>query len=186
LTGRVFLFARVGVAILVAGLAIQMLLREFGSLSAGDLAGGLSRIGWPSVAAMLLATLTAYLAVATYDGFALRYAGCPLGARRSALSSTSAYAISNVLGFAVITGNAVRFWLFERWGLGARHVAIAAIVSTVVCNIALAFLLGAALLLFPSFFSRVTGFGSAWSMAIGIPLALIAAALALVGAAGPR
>lgn len=186
MTRKVLLLVKIAVAVLVAGLAIQMLVREFGSLSAVELAAGLSRIGWPNVAAMIVATLTAYLAVATYDAFALRYAGYRLGVRRSALSSTSAYAISNVLGFSVITGNAVRYWLFGRWGLGVRQVAIAAIVTTVVCNIALALLIGAVLLLSPQHFSNVIGLDPAWAIAMGVLLVLIAATLILAGVTGPR
>jgi len=186
LAGKIFFFVRIGVAVLVAGLAIQMLVREFGSLSAAEVAASLSRIGWPNVAAMIVATMTAYLAVATYDAFALRYAGHRLGVRRSALSSTSVYAISNVLGFAVITGNAVRYWLFGRWGLGVRQVAIAAIVTTVVCNIALALLIGAVLLLSPQLFSSVIGLDPAWAIAMGVLLVLISGSLILVGVAGPR
>mgnify|MGYP001209342428 FL=1 len=186
MTGKVILLAKIVIAVLVAGLAIQMLVREFGSLSAAEVAAGLSRIGWPNVAAMIAATLTAYLAVATYDAFALCYTGHRLGVRRSALSSTSAYTISNVLGFAVITGNAVRYWLFGRWGLGVRQVAIAAIVTTVVCNIALALLIGAVLLLSPQLFSSVIGVDAAWAIAMGGLLVLISGSLILVGVAGPR
>ncbi|RYG37913.1 MAG: UPF0104 family protein [Burkholderiales bacterium] len=186
MTGKVFLLVKIVVAVLVAGLAIQMLMREFGSLSAAEVAAGLSRIGWPNVVAMIVATMTAYLAVATYDAFALRYAGHRLGVRRSALSSTSVYAISNVLGFAVITGNAVRYWLFGRWGLGVRQVAIAAIVTTVVCNIALALLIGAVLLLSPQLFNNVIGLDPAWAIAMGVLLVFISGSLILVGVAGPR
>lgn len=168
--GKVLLFVRIGIAILLAGVAIKMLVREFGSLSLADLAAGLSRIGWLSVAAMMVATLTAYIAVATYDAFALRYVGYRLSARRSALSSTAAYAISNVLGFAIITGNAVRFWLFERWGLGLKKVAVAAIVTTAVCNVSLALLIGATLLLSPALFRDITGLDPAWAIVIGVLL----------------
>jgi phosphatidylglycerol lysyltransferase len=184
--GKIVLVVRIAAGALVAALAIQMLAREFGSLSAADISRGLSRIGWPSVAMMTAATATAYLAVATYDGFALRYAGRRLGFRRSSLSSTSAYAVSNVLGFAVITGNAVRFWLFARWGLGAKDVAVVAVVTTLVCNVALALLIGSALLLSPPLIATVTGLAQPWAIAIGLPLVLIATALVLVGVAGPR
>ncbi len=186
LTGKILLVVRIGVAALVSALAIQMLLREFGSLSATDLSDGLSRIGWQGLAAMIAATLTAFLAVASYDGLALYYAGRRLGVRRSALSSVSAYAISNALGFAIVTGNAVRFWLFERWGLGAKEVAIAAIVTTVVCNLALALLIGCALLVYPQLIGNVTGLDPIWSIAIGLPLFLVAIALVVVGVVGPQ
>jgi uncharacterized membrane protein YbhN (UPF0104 family) len=130
---------------------------------------------------MLLATFIAYAAVATYDGFALRYGGVPLSLQRSMVTSTSSYAISNVLGFPVFTGNAVRFWFYESWGLGARETALAAIVTTVACNHALAFIAGLSLAFAPV---PIAGIDPAWARLIGIALLGIATALALFAIAG--
>lgn len=183
---RLVIAAKILVALAFAVIAIHVLSGEFSALSAEAVAEGLAHIGWGAAGLMLLATLTAYAAVATYDAFALRYAGKTLLLRRSMVSSTSSYAISNMLGFPVFTGNAVRFWFFESWGLGARETALAAIVTMVVCNHALAIIAGATFLAAPDFLTERTGLPPEWNMTIGAGLLLAAGLLALLGLAGPR
>jgi uncharacterized membrane protein YbhN (UPF0104 family) len=134
---------------------------------------------------MLLATFIAFAAVATYDAFALRYAGISLRLRRSMISSTSSYAISNLLGFPVFTGNAVRFWLFESWGLGARETAIAALVTTIACNHALAIIAGVSLAIEPDLI-ETTGLDASWGAPIGVLLLIVSAALLLFAIYGQR
>jgi uncharacterized membrane protein YbhN (UPF0104 family) len=180
------LAAKILVALAFAGIAINVLVGEFSALSAAEVGQSLARIGWGAAGLMLLATLTAYAAVATYDAFALRYAGVELQLRRSMVSSTSSYAISNLLGFPVFTGNAVRFWLFESWGLGAKETAIAAIVTTIACNHALAIIAGVTFLVAPDFLTATTGLSSQWSIAIGAALLLLSGLLVILGFAGPR
>jgi uncharacterized membrane protein YbhN (UPF0104 family) len=101
------------------------------------------------------------------------------------VSSTSSYAISNLLGFPVFTGNAVRYWLFESWGLGARETALSAIVTTVACNHALAIIAGFSLVLDASLM-EVTGLDPAWGMPLGVVLLAISAVLILFALYGQR
>jgi uncharacterized membrane protein YbhN (UPF0104 family) len=177
--------AKILVALAFAWIAVRVLVGEFGSLSLDEVGESLSRIGWSAAGLMLLATLIAYAAVATYDAFALRYAGVFLSLRRSMVSSTSSYAISNLLGFAVFTGNAVRFWLYESWGLGARETAIAALVATIACNHALAIICGFSLMFAPGLI-EMTGLDASWGMPIGFALLIISAALALFAIFGQQ
>lgn len=183
---RLVLVLRIAVAAAFAAIAINVLMVEFGSLSLAELGDGLERIGWGTASAMALATLAGFAAVATYDTFALRYQGKRLSLMRSALSSAGSYAISNLLGFAVFTGNAVRFWLFERWGFGVADVAVAAITGTIVANLTLAIIAGVSLLIAPSFITQLTGFSAPWGMGIGLVLLIGATGLAAFAIAGPR
>ena len=177
--------ARILVALVFAWIAIGVLAGEFGALSLDDVMASLAEIGWGAALLMLLATFLAYAAVSTYDAFALRYAGISLPLRRSMVSSTSSYAISNVLGFPVFTGNAVRFWLFETWGLGARETALAAIITTIACNHALAIIAGLSLVAEP-YLIETAGLDVAWGLPIGIVLLAISAALILFALYGQR
>jgi uncharacterized membrane protein YbhN (UPF0104 family) len=177
--------AKILVALVFVWTAIRVLIGEFGLLSAEDVMASLAEIGWGAAGLMLLATFLAYAAVSTYDAFALRYAGISLPLRRSMVSSTSSYAISNLLGFPVFTGNAVRYWLFESWGLGARETALSAIVTTVACNHALAIIAGFSLVLDASLM-EVTGLDPAWGMPLGVVLLAISAALILFALYGQR
>ncbi|HEY7800697.1 MAG TPA: lysylphosphatidylglycerol synthase domain-containing protein [Hyphomonadaceae bacterium] len=177
--------AKILVALVFAGIAIHVLIGEFGLLSADEVMASLAEIGWGAAGLMLLATFIAYAAVSTYDAFALRYAGISLSLRKSTISSTSSYAISNLLGFPVFTGNAVRYWLFESWGLGAKETALAALVTTVACNHSLAIIAGFSLLLDPALI-EITGLDPAWGMPIGVVLLAISAALILFALYGQR
>jgi len=177
--------AKILVALVFAGIAIRVLLGEFGALSADEVMASLSEIGWGAAVLMLLATFIAYVAVSTYDAFALRYAGISLSLRRSSVSSTSSYAVSNLLGFPVFTGNAVRYWLFESWGLGAKETALAAIVTTVACNHALAIIAGFSLVAEPDLIGTA-GLDEAWGLPIGLVLLVIAGALILFAIYGQR
>jgi phosphatidylglycerol lysyltransferase len=59
-----------------------------------------------------LATLLSYVALTGYDFAALRYAGARVGFRIVAPTSFAAYALSNTVGFGVLTGGAVRMRLY--------------------------------------------------------------------------
>jgi len=183
---RLILVAKIAAALLFAAIAIRILVQEFSSLSLAELGKSLSRIGWDKVILGLGATLAAFAAVATYDGFALRYACKHLPFLKSGLSSTTTYAISNLLGFPVFTGNAVRFWLFEDWGFGAAEVAICAIVTTVVCNLMLVFIAGASLTMTPELLSTTVNLSPSWGSAIGFALLATATAITIFAIAGPK
>jgi uncharacterized membrane protein YbhN (UPF0104 family) len=177
--------AKILVALIFAWIALGVLVGEFGALSFDEVMASLGEIGWGAIFLLLLATFIAYAAISTYDAFALRYAGISLSLRRSMVSSTSSYAISNLLGFPVFTGNAVRFWLFESWGLGAKETALAAIVTTIACNHALAIIAGVSLLLDPMLV-EIAGLDAAWGLPIGIVLLAISAVLILFALYGQR
>ncbi|MDP3737808.1 MAG: lysylphosphatidylglycerol synthase domain-containing protein [Hyphomonadaceae bacterium] len=183
---RLIIAARIVVALLFAALAIHVLVGEFGSLSLDDLALSLGEISWGAAGLMALATVAAFCAVVPYDAFALAYEGKRLSLRRSALSSTTSYAVSNLLGFPVLTGNAVRWWLFEHWGLHVGDVAIAALATTIVCNIAFAFIVGIALVVAPDLTAQVTGLSAEASLTAGLVMLAVAAALVLLAVVGPK
>ena len=52
-----------------------------------------------------------YTALTGYDGLALRHLHIKVPYRLTALASFTSYAISFTLGFPLVTGGAVRFWL---------------------------------------------------------------------------
>ena len=178
--------ARIAIALLFAALAIHVLAGEFGTLSLAELGDSLSEIGWDAAGLMALATLVAFCAVAPYDAFGLAYEGKQLSPRRSALSSTTSYAVSNLLGFPVLTGNAVRWWLFEHWGLHVTDVAVAAVATTIVCNLAFAFIIGASLIAAPDLTAQVTGLSAPASVMAGVAVLAVAAGFVLVAVVGPR
>ncbi|HVY90505.1 MAG TPA: hypothetical protein VG942_16680 [Hyphomonadaceae bacterium] len=179
---RLFLALRIGVALAFAWIAVTVLAHEFGAMSWADVGSGIAHIGWGAAGLMVLATCGAFAGVSTYDNFALGYINRGIGYGRAALSSTTSYAVSNLLGFPVFTGNAVRFWLYESWGLGAMETAAAAVITTTATNLSLALLVGLSLLVSPELVTRITGLGAEWGVTAGV--AMIAGAAGLLVAAG--
>lgn len=177
---------KIAATLAFAAIAINVLFNEFSTASPEEIMRGLGYIGWITVGIAFLWTIIAFCAVAPYDGMALHYAGRKLLFRRSAMSSTTTYAISNLLGFPVFTGNALRLWLYGHWGLGAAEVVIAAIVTTVVCNIVLAMIAGISLIADPQAFTSIVGLGSNWLITIGAALTVMAIALAALLMFGPK
>lgn len=72
------------------------------------------------VAALLLFTAGSYACLAACEGFAFRYMGQSVSARRAGLTSLPANAIANGLGFGLVTGVAVRLQLYRGLGLSAK------------------------------------------------------------------
>ena len=68
-------------------------------------------------------TTLSYLALTGYDGLALRHLGIKVPYRLTALASFTSYAFSFTLGFPLVTGAAVRYWVYGPAGLSAGKIA---------------------------------------------------------------
>lgn len=108
------------VMFVVAAAALHHLLREYHLrdivAAAGEISG--RQRGWAA-----LLTLASYFTLTGYDAVALLYIRRPLAYTKIALASFVAYAFSMNLGFAPLTGSAVRYRVYSGWGLGAVDVA---------------------------------------------------------------
>ena len=62
-------------------------------------------------------TALSYLALTGYDGLALRHLQIKVPYRLTALASFASYALSFTLGFPLVTGGAVRYWIYGPVGL---------------------------------------------------------------------
>lgn len=79
----------------------------------------------PAVSLLVAAVLTIanYAVMTGYDLLAFRYAGARLRARRIVFASFISYAVSNNIGFAMVSGASVRFRFYTRWGVSAEALA---------------------------------------------------------------
>ena len=71
----------------------------------------------------LALTALSYALLTGYDALALRYVQHPMPYRRIAFASFIGYAVSNTLGFPLITGASLRYRLYSRWGVPAADFA---------------------------------------------------------------
>jgi uncharacterized membrane protein YbhN (UPF0104 family) len=74
-------------------------------------------------------TALSYLALTGYDGLALRHLRVKVPYRLTALASFASYAVSFTLGFPLVTGGAVRYWLYSPAGLTAGKIASLTVVA---------------------------------------------------------
>jgi uncharacterized membrane protein YbhN (UPF0104 family) len=107
--------ALLGVVLLVG--AIYVVQREFRHLNVRDVGHALAAI--PNRALVLSAAMTvlSYGLLTFYDRLATIYAGHRVSFLRTALASFCASALAHNLGFAAVSGAAVRYRLYAHWGL---------------------------------------------------------------------
>jgi len=87
-------------------------------------------------------TALSYLALTGYDGLALRHLKVKIPYGLTALASFASYAVSFTLGFPLVTGGAVRYWLYAPAGLTAGKVAGLTIVAGITFWLGMGFIVG--------------------------------------------
>ncbi|MGE0857737.1 MAG: bifunctional lysylphosphatidylglycerol flippase/synthetase MprF [Gammaproteobacteria bacterium] len=128
-TLRSALRARPRGALLVAAGAVvalcmlQALHGLLGEVRYGDILAVVQAMPVARLALAAAATATSYVALAGYDGIALRYAGARLRAATVLHAAFIAFAFSNTVGLGVLTGGAVRLRLYGAAGVEATRVA---------------------------------------------------------------
>ena len=168
--------------------AIYVVQKEFRGLKIEDIARVLEVMPARTLAIAFLWNMLSYGVLTFYDRLGTFYAGRRLAYGKIAFASFCAYALGHNLGFAAVSGAAVRYRLYAHWGL--TPLQIAKVVAFCSLTFALGGLVlgGLVLLLEPD---AVPFFGNrlpAWLMhAIGIALwALVAGYVTLSRVLGRR
>jgi glycosyltransferase 2 family protein len=119
------LLHRLGLAVSLAIVSISLFFffRILVKVDPRQLATALAATGLDQIALAFVFAALSYLALTGYDGLALRHLRLKTPYRLTALASFTSYAISFTLGFPLITGGAVRYWIYGPAGLSAAKVA---------------------------------------------------------------
>ncbi len=112
--------ALLGVVLLIG--AIYVVQREFRHLRLRDIGTALHAIPPLSLAFSFGWTVLSYFVLTFYDRLGTIYAGHKVSYGRVAFASFCAYALSHNLGFAAVSGAAVRFRLYSHWGLTPTQI----------------------------------------------------------------
>ncbi len=112
--------ALLGVALLVG--AIYVVQREFRTLKIEDIRRALAAIPAHALVASACWTVLAYGILTLYDRLGTIYAGRIVSYGKVAFASFCAYALSHNLGFAAVSGAAVRYRLYAHWGLTPAQI----------------------------------------------------------------
>ena len=107
--------AILGVALLIG--AIFVVQREFRHLRMKDIGTALSAIPSHALVFSFIWTILSYFILTFYDRLGTIYAGHKVSYGRVAFASFCAYSLSHNLGFAAVSGAAVRYRLYAHWGL---------------------------------------------------------------------
>jgi uncharacterized membrane protein YbhN (UPF0104 family) len=113
--------ALLGVALLIG--AIYVVQKEFRHLRLRDIEVALHDIPARALAIAFLWTVLSYAVLTIYDRLGTIYAGHKVSYGRVAFASFCAYALSHNLGFAAVSGAAVRYRLYAHWGLTPFQIA---------------------------------------------------------------
>ena len=110
-----------GVALLVG--AVYVVQKEFRDLSAADIREAMAALPAGALAVAAGLTVVAYLVLTIYDKLGAVYAGRRVSWPRTMLASFCGYSLAHNLGFAAVSGAAVRYRLYSAWGLTPLEIA---------------------------------------------------------------
>lgn len=109
--------------VLLLGGAIYVVWKEFHHLKIADIRAALSEISTKALVGSFIWTVLSYGVLTFYDRLGTIFAGNKVSYRRVAFASFCAYALSHNLGFAAVSGAAVRYRLYAHWGLSPVQIA---------------------------------------------------------------
>ena len=107
---------------IIAG-ALTIFVRTLAHIDPGKFRAAIAGTGGDQFLLSFAFTALSYLALTGYDGLALRHLGIKVPYRLTAVASFTSYAFSFTLGFPLVTGAAVRYWVYGPAGLSAGKIA---------------------------------------------------------------
>ena len=120
--------------------AIYVVQKEFRHLKITDIKQAMDAIPYRALGISGIFAILSYGVLTFYDRLGTIYAGNVVSYARVAFASFCAYALSHNLGFAAVSGAAVRYRLYAHWGLTPLQI------GKVVAFCSLTFTLGAGVL----------------------------------------
>ncbi len=127
-------------------------------------------------------TALSYLALTGYDGLALRHIGVKVPYWLTASASFASYAVSFTLGFPLVTGGAVRYWLYAPAGLTAGNIASLTLVAGVTFWLGMGLIVGFGFIFTSDAVAEINHFNSLANKLIGLSaISLLALYIVWVG-----
>ena len=103
-------------------LAAFMIYRQLAKYSIEELENALLSIPLSNLLYALLASFAGYIALSTYDYLALRYIKTKLATWKWILTGFVGFSVSNNAGHAIVSGGAVRYRFYSRWGINPGDI----------------------------------------------------------------
>ena len=157
-------------SIAIFAISVVVLVSTFATLNIASLRDSVRATGIDQVALAALLTAFSYLALTGYDALALRQLRVRVRYRTAALASFTSYAASFTLGFPLITGGTVRYWIYSQVGLSATKVASLTIVAGVTFWLGMALVIGVGLLFQPAAVARINHLTPLTNLSLGFAI----------------
>ena len=103
-------------------LAAYMIYRQLSKYSLDELKNAILSIPMNHLLWALLASFVGYIALSTYDYLALRYIRIKLAAWKWILTGFVGFSVSNNAGHAIVSGGAVRYRFYSKWGISPSDI----------------------------------------------------------------
>jgi glycosyltransferase 2 family protein len=115
--------AGLGASLLIIAGALSIFARTLSHIDPRKFEAAIAGTGGDQILLSFAFTTLSYLALTGYDGLALRHLRIKVPYRLTAVASFTSYAFSFTLGFPLVTGAAVRYWVYGPAGLSAGKIA---------------------------------------------------------------
>src|SRR5262245_52469554 len=180
---RRMLPAALGLALFLG--ALEVLRRELAATSWAEVTADVHAMSTGQIALALILTALNYAVLTGYDFLAFASIGRRLAAWRIAVASFLAYAIAHNVGFAMLSGAAVRYRFYARWGVSGEELSRIVVSYSITFWLGLLALGGLSLALGP--FRETLAFPAAWLLAaLGWLLVAVSLGFILVSAVRRR
>lgn len=103
-------------------LAAYMIYRQLSKYSLNELKDAILSIPLKNLLYALGASFIGYVALSTYDYLALKYIKVKLAAWKWILTGFVGFSVSNNAGHAIVSGGAVRYRFYSRWGISPSDI----------------------------------------------------------------
>jgi glycosyltransferase 2 family protein len=172
------LLRRLGIAfsLLIISVSTVIFIRTLVRIDPEKFKAAFAATGGDQIALSFGLTAMSYFALTGYDSLALKHLKTHVPYRLTALAAFTSYAISFTLGFPLVTGGAVRFWIYGPAGLSAGRVASLTLVAGVTFWLGMALIVGASFAFDADAISNINHFNVLANQLIG--WAVIAALIA--------
>jgi len=114
---------RPALAAVLLGLTLWILRRELQAIHYRDARQALAALPAGHVLLALMFVAANYLALTCYDQLAFAYIGKRIARWHIPATAFVGYAVSNSIGFALLSGTAVRHRFYSRWGVGTADLS---------------------------------------------------------------
>ena len=103
-------------------LAVYMIYRQLSKYTMEELKNAILGIPHKNLIYAGIASFTGYVALSTYDFLALKYVRKKLKAWKWILTGFIGFSVSNNAGHAIVSGCAVRYRFYSRWGVSTGDI----------------------------------------------------------------